>query len=319
MENRYKQAFEKIQKANNILLVTHYHPDGDALASICALINLMDNLGKPFTAFCRDKYEGYSFLPKIEKITNNKKTSFENYDLIIAVDCGSLSRTDLESEIKNRNKNQFAIEFDHHPKIDDYADIEIRNPEMSSTAEIIYHLFKVNGVKIDKNIANCILTGILTDTANFLYPSTTDETINIASEMLLCGANFPKIVKETWQNKSLNAMKVWGTALNNLKINKKYNFAFSVLTADDIDILGEEESTVLNDIANFLSNLHGVNGTLFLRQDENNIVKGNLRTSQPNIDVSKLARFLGGGGHSKASGFVINGQIIKEGDNWKII
>ena len=320
MVNKYKQAFQKIETAKNILLVTHVHPDGDAAGSICSLINLMENLNKQYTAFCKNDLSDFSFLPLSEKLTTDKDNlNISDFDLIIILDCGSLSRTDLYDEIINRDKTQTVIEFDHHPKIENFAEIEIRRPGMSSTAEVLYHLFKTNGIKINKNIANCILTGILTDTANFLYPSTTDETVNIASEMLIYGASFQNIVKQTWQNKSLGAMKVWGVALNNLKINEKYNIAFSVLTDDDLSVLGDDEDKVLNDVANFLSNLHGVKATLFLRQDEDNIIKGNLRTSQADVDVSKLARTLGGGGHTKASGFVVNGQIIKGDETWKII
>src|SRR3989339_849453 len=136
MINKFKQAFSAMQNAKNILLVTHNKPDGDALSSICAFIELFSVMEKNFSEF----------------------------DCIISLDCGAPSRTMLKEELINRNKNQIAIEFDHHPKIEDYADIEIRIPESSSTAEIIYKFLTVNKIRFNKNFANCILTGILTDT-----------------------------------------------------------------------------------------------------------------------------------------------------------
>lgn len=317
-KEKHRMAFDAILKANNILLVTHNRPDGDALSSVSAMIELLKSLDKKFAAFCLDlpPYQ-FDFLPNMNQITNDAaKINFISYDLIIAVDCGSLSRTNLENEIKNRSKSQKFIEFDHHPKVDNYTDIELRDTEAAATAEVLYNFFKYNKIKITKNIANCILTGILTDTANFLYPSTTSHTIKIASTMLLRGARFPKIMENTWRNKSLSALKLWGIAMSRLQINKKYNFAFSLLTKDEIEKSNATEEE-MDGISGFLSNLHGVNGLLFLRE-ENGIIKGSLRTAHPKISVSELAAALGGGGHAKASGFTIKGKLQKVGDKWRI-
>ena len=318
--NHYIKALHKIFKADNILLVTHNRPDGDALSSICAMSELLISMKKKFTAYCNDPApRHYIFLPHIEKIiTDKNKLNFSQFDLIIVFDCGSLSRTMLVEEISSRNKNQFVIEFDHHPKINDYSDLEIRYTQSSSTAEILYHFFKVNNIKFNKNIANCVLTGILTDTGNFLYPSTTDKTIKIASEMLLYGARFPVIMEHIWRNKSISGMKIWGKAMDNLKINKKHNLAFTVLTQKDI-IKYKADDEELEGAAGFLSNLSEVKALLFLREEKNGKIKGSLRTSHPDIDISLLAAKLGGGGHPKASGFMIDGKLKETKTGWKII
>lgn len=322
--NKYKTAYHKIEEAHNILFVTHDRPDGDALSSVGIMIEMAEKFKKKYTAFCNSNpTDNFYFLPHIEKIISKKDFDFSQFDLIIALDCGSMQRTELPIRIKNRKKEQFVIEFDHHPKVDNYSDLEIRNPEAVATTEILYYFLKINKVKITKNIANCILTGILTDTANFLYPSTSESAVSIASEMLVYGAQFPRIVQNTWQNKSLSDMKLWGMALNNLKINKKYNFAFSVLTLEEINKEDGNEDA-FDAISGFLSNLHGVKGVIFLREEKdlktgNAQIKGSIRSSYPNIDVSKLAVALGGGGHAKASGFILEGRINKEGNKWKII
>ena len=320
LASHYIRAFHKILKADNILLVTHNRPDGDALASICAISDLLVEMNKNFTAYCEDPApQHYNFLPHIEKIVTNKnKLNFARFDLIIVLDCGSISRTMLVAEIKNRDKNQFVIEFDHHPKISDYSDLEIRYTKSSSTAEILYHFFKINNIKFNKNTANCILTGILTDTGNFLYPSTTNETVKIASKMLLRGARFPVILEHTWRNKSINGMKTWGEAMNNLKINKKYNVAFTVLSRKDI-IKYNASDEELEGVSGFLSSLSGVKALLFLREEKDGKLKGSLRTARPNIDISVLAAKLGGGGHPKASGFTLDGRLEKTRTGWKII
>ncbi len=320
MENKYARAYAKMKEADSVLLVTHNRPDGDALSSVCALADLLTGMDKDFFAYCLDPppYQ-LAFLPHAEKISANRgEINFYSHDLIIALDCGSMSRTNLEVEISKKAAHQFIIEFDHHPKVDDYADIEIRDPRASSTAEVLYSFFKVNGLKINKNVANCILAGIMTDTGNFLYPSTTDTTIKIASEMLLRGARFPLILENTWRNKSLAAMKTWGLAINNLKINKTYNFAYSILSRGEIRASGATDEE-LEGISGFLSNLHGVNGLVLLREEEDGKIKGSLRTSRPQIDISVLAQMLGGGGHAKASGFSLRGHLENKNGHWRVV
>lgn len=317
-KNIYLNILDKIKSANKILVVTHENPDGDALSSSCAIIELLKSLNKKYSAYCFNKppYQ-FDFLPNVEKFTTNKN-NFESFDLIITLDCGALNRTKLEDEINNRNKNQTVINIDHHIKMDDFADMELKNPKATSTAEIVYDLFEENKIIINKNIANCILTGILTDTGNFLYPSTSQKSVKISSEMLSKGARLPKIMENTWRNKSLASMKIWGKAMSRLRINKKYNFAFSVLTKKDI-AESEADEEELEGIVGFLSNLNNVKGVMLLREQPNNVIKGSLRTSCPDVDVAKLAQSLGGGGHVKASGFKIEGTLIQKNNTYKII
>ncbi|MBU4455278.1 bifunctional oligoribonuclease/PAP phosphatase NrnA [Patescibacteria group bacterium] len=319
MENIYHQIYNQIKISKNILLVTHDAPDGDALASACLMIELMESLAKPHIAYCYDEPpRQFNFLPHIEKIISDKNFNFAEFDLIIALDCGGINRTKLADEISGRAKNQSIIDIDHHPKLDDYADLELRDPRAAATTEVLYNFLKANRIKINKNIANCVLTGILTDTANFLYPSTSQQTVEIASEMLVKGAKMPQIMENTWRNKSLNSMKLWGKAMSRLKINSEYNFASSILTLEEIAESGADEEE-LEGIAGFISNLDNVNGIIFLREQPNGVIKGSLRTSRRDIDVSLLARQLNGGGHAKASGFKIEGRLEETRSGWKII
>jgi len=151
-----------------------------------------------------------------------------------------------------------------------------------------------------------------------LYESTSDQTIQIASEMITRGARFPKIVDNTWRNKSLDAMKVWGEAMKNLVINEKYQVAFSVLTRDMIEgkNVSDEE---LEGLSGFLNNLYGIKALLLLREEKDaKKIKGSLRTADPQINVATLARYFGGGGHIRASGFMLDGQLVKEKGIWQI-
>lgn len=310
------KAYNLIKQSNNILIATHEHPDGDAVASSCAMAEVLSLLGKKYRLYCYDKMNyQMDFLPHLDEFKNDYEKF--DFDLIITLDCGSVERTRLEKEILNRKKNQMVLEIDHHPKVKDYADLEIRDSQAAATAEILYYFLKANKIKINKNLANSILTGIMTDTGNFLYPSTSPETINIASEMLRFGARLPQIMENTWRNKSIASMKTWGKAMSNLQINKKYNLAFTVLRAEDVpEEISEDE---LEGMSGFLSNLDEVNGLMVLRQMPDGRIKGSLRTSKPNINISKLAQALGGGGHAKAAGFNVEGKIEKTKKGWQIL
>jgi phosphoesterase RecJ-like protein len=329
LNNLHQKARETIQKAKNVLIVGHVNPDSDAISSVGALIELMKRVDKKYVAYCQDKpVDSYNFLPHEEKILAKKDFSLQDFDLLIAVDCGSKSRTYLNKEIDeirvDRDNNLSIIEFDHHPKIDDYADIEIRDPEASSTTEVLYNFFKVNNISFNKKIATSILSGILTDTANFLYSSTGEETIAISSEMLSYGAQFPKIVNRIWNNTSLDSIKLWSLALNKLQINQKYKIAFSVLSYHDLSkIIKKNEffdSDIFGEIAGFLSNMADVKAVMLLREQELGHIKGSFRASaySEGVDLSKLAQILGGGGHAKAAGFTFDGTIEKNKNSWVI-
>lgn len=312
-----KKIYAKIREAENALLVAHERPDIDTVASVCAMAELLESMEKTYSTFCIDAPPfGFHFLPHVEKIISDKeKLNFSEHDLIIILDCGGMNRTKLVEEIKNKKPSQIIIEIDHHIKIEDYADIEMRDHTRASTTELVYEFLKANKIKINKKMANCILAGILTDTASFLYPSTSNRTIEISGEMLKRGANMPKITEQTWRNKSLSALKVWGKAMSGIKINKKYNIAFTILSQEDLAGISDED---LEGIPGFLSNMYGVKAVLVLQQKNAETIKGNLRTSHPDINVANLARILGGGGHAKAAGFVMPGKLEKRGERWTI-
>ncbi|MFA4942560.1 MAG: bifunctional oligoribonuclease/PAP phosphatase NrnA [Patescibacteria group bacterium] len=322
-----QQAYQKILTSNNVLIVSHLHPDVDALSSVGIMIELVENLGKKYLAYASGKDdELFNFLPHAGRIHSVLPIDFSlaDYDLILVLDCGSINRTGLALELNNRDrKKNYVVEFDHHPPVDHFADLEIRLPNLASATEVLYHFLKINNVVINKNISSLLLSGILTDTGNFLYPSTSDQTINIASEMLQSGAQLPKIFQNTLQNKNLASMKLWGVALKNLKINSNYNLAVSVLTNDEIIKMKEElgiddfSSEIFGDIVGFLSNLGGVKGVILLREEPDGKIKASLRTSDPQIDLSFLAQIFGGGGHPKASGFTAIGRINNYNDSWE--
>jgi len=312
----FQKAYNLITKAKRLLIVTHENPDGDAVASACLMAEVAYLAGKPYWLYCHSRlnYQN-NFLPHLDEF-KNYYDKFD-FDLIIALDCGSIERTKLKKEIEQKSADQLVLEIDHHPIVRAYANLEIRDSSAAATTEILYYFLKANKIKINKNLADCILTGILTDTGNFLYSSTSPQTVNIASAMLIAGARLPQIIESTWRNKSIASMKTWGQALARLKINPKYNIGFTVLKTEDVP--PEITEAELEGMAGFLSNLNNVNAIMLLRELPNGTIKGSLRATKPNINVAKLAAVLGGGGHAKAAGFSINGRLQKTETGWKVI
>ncbi|MFA6106178.1 MAG: DHH family phosphoesterase [Patescibacteria group bacterium] len=324
MNHFFHKAGKEINQAKNILLITHFNPDGDAIASVCAMIDYLESKKKEYLAFCHTPVPKlYKFIPHAGKIKNSgeidlgDKKILDDFDLILIFDCAEKERTAV-AKIGRRPLSQKIIEFDHHPGVETYAQIELRDTLASSTSEVIYNFFKANGIKIGPRAATCILTGIVTDTGAFLYPSATLKSIKIGSEMLLSGACHAKIIDKYLRNKSLPALKGWGDILDKMLINRQYSIGVAILTHEQFTEknISEEE---YEGLSGFISNLSGVRAVLFLRQTEPGIVRGSLRAGLAGDDVSALARILGGGGHKAAAGFSLKGRLLSGPKGWKII
>jgi phosphoesterase RecJ-like protein len=330
---KFALAYQKMKAAKNILLIGHTAPDADALSSLGIMIELSKSLGIEFLTYTERKpYGAYTYIPNEELISGVSPDDLKNFDVIITLDCGAINRTGLEDRLRRLIKAReekliangpYIIEFDHHNQAENYADLEIRDPECASTTELLYYFFKFNNLEITKEIANCVLIGLLADTGHFLHTNSSSSAMLVASEMLLRGASLPKITAHTTHNKSIVTLKVWGRVLENLKFNSETGLASSALTKAEIDLLltpeeKEKHADLFSDIASFLSSLSGVSVALLLRE-EGNFVKGSLRTNLENIDVSNIAKNWGGGGHKKAAGFTVAGKIAPSNNGWKVI
>lgn len=337
MTDQLIQAYKMMLAAHRIFIVAHLRPDGDALAAVAALRLIAATADKETAVFCQNKNPKlFDYLPGFIEINSDleelrHRIGFNHladcFDLLIVADCGSLARTAMADEILEfKQAGGKIIEFDHHPRIDDYADLEIRQPELSSTSELIYNFIVANKLPFTRDLANCVLTGIMTDTGNFLYPSATDETMRAASAAMAAGAHYAKIVNYTLHNKDMAMVRMWGLALERLRLNPRYQIATSVITRDDIDKLLKKEnldsaaeSDLFSGLAGFLSNLAGAKAILLLYEGQNGMIKGSLRSTPDGFLVGNLARALGGGGHERASGFSWPGRLEKRDRGWKVI
>ncbi len=327
----YLAAKTMIERSSRILIIGHVRPDGDAISSCLATSYLLTKISKENHIFCLGVLPVYfDYLKDFHKIINTKEIligkfpDLSSFDLIITLDCGSLTRTGLSTEIldlKERGKIKL-LEIDHHLSENSIADLEIRDSNRASTTELVYDLWQVFDLTVDRETAEAILTGIVTDTNNFFYPNASSQTVSLAAQLLNIGANLNKILKQVNKGTNINTLKLWGLAMERLTVNKKYNLAYSVLSKDDLKMLNIEEDELnetLSLMAGFLSNLANVKATLLLYSSRNGSIKGHLRSSNNNVNVAKLANYLGGGGHSQAAGFIVSGDLIKNGGKWEVV
>lgn len=321
-EQQYKQIFGAINAASHVMLVMHQKPDGDTAGSALAMAHYLDAIEKPHTAFCVDELSPtLRFLPGREKLTTDTShwhPDHAKFDLVIVFDSGDLKYAGIADHVDQLTHDFTIINIDHHDTNPEYGDHNLVVTTASSTCEIVHDLLKsVNA--LNKDIANCLMTGLVTDTGGFTNLATTAASIDAAGQLLLKGANMRHITGRTLQNRSFTTLKLWGRALERLVVSPA-GIVTTVITQKDLTECHADESAV-EGVANFLNSLDeqtDAKAILVLAERPDGTVKGSFRTTHPLIDVSKLATLLGGGGHTKAAGFSIKGSLIEEGGRWKI-
>ena len=313
-----QEIYQAIQRAARILAITHKQPDGDGLGALSALGQYFKNQGKIYRLFCSDKVPAnYRFLPLSHEITNETKVFEENFDLIIVVDAGDLTYAGVADYLPKSFLAKL-INIDHHQTNNRFGYLNLVEIGASSASEIIYHLFRLWQVNINKEMATALLNGIIFDTGIFSNAGTTLEALQAAAHLLNLGARHKEINVNFLRNKSLGLLKLWGRAFERLQFNERYNLAFTIITADDFKAC-QVPLEAGSGLTNFFNELAGADIAMLLVEQPNGGIKGSLRTTKDNIDLAALARLWGGGGHKKAAGFTVFGKLVYNGGRWAII
>jgi len=312
------QALRFIKKYNKFIIVIHEKPDGDCIGAGLALLLALKQMNKSGEIILLDKLpEKYKFLPLADKINEIKdiKKFFKNrkFQGLIFVDCGSLNLSGIE---KKDIKNLPTLNIDHHPTNEAFGDINYIESAKAATSEILYDCFCDWKIKIDKNIATLLFAGIFTDTGGFQHSNTTLSVLEKVSELIKRGVKVERLSKRLLNTRSIASLKILGLALKRTVYNKKYNIVYSIICENDKKRYGATDED-LEGIINMISSSPDVAATLLLYETKEGI-KGSLRTEKDEIDVSALAKALGGGGHKKASGFKIAGRVEKDRNRYTI-
>lgn len=305
-----------LRKAQNIVIVSHRGPDGDAVGANLALrLALKYQWNKNVISACVDPAPAYcDFLPEV----NEFRADFDQAaaDVLIFVDCGA----NYMSKFHEKKPNLFSgsppvINIDHHASNDSFGQINVVDSSAASTTQILYGLFKDYGFKITRDIATCLLNGLYFDTGSFMHSNTTPEVLNIASELLWCGADYKTICIKQFHTTTIPQLKLYGRILERIKINDKHVVA-SAVSEQDFDETGAELEDTTGAI-DYLNSVPNGNMCCLLYEDRKGAIKGSFRT-RADVDVAALAGQFGGGGHKKAAGFSLPGRLIKTGQQVKI-
>ncbi len=294
----------------NIVIVPHKNPDGDAIGSCLALYIFLKEKGQKCTVISPNDYPKFlKWMPENESILNYEKSQskckkiFEDASLIFTLDFNDFSRTGTLEALLKENKADFIM-IDHHQQPSDYAKVTYSDVTMSSTCEMVYNfIVELGGVDdINKAIATNLYTGIMTDTGSFKYRSTSSETHRIVAHLIDKGAENMEIHRQVFDTNSPSRLHLLGVALKNMVILNEYRTAYITLSQEELDTnnfkKGDTEGFV-----NYGLTLEGiVLAVIFIENKDEGIIKISFR-SVGDFSVNEFARnHFNGGGHTNAAG-----------------
>jgi phosphoesterase RecJ-like protein len=304
-----KRLIQTITKSKRIVVATHRDPDADGIAAALACAFLVKHFKRRRPVlFCHSRIPlRYRFFLGDWQFTRH----VPDFDLLIAVDSAGISRI-FPRTTEDDFKDKAIINIDHHQSNNSFGTLRIIEETASSACEIIYFIFKKLEININKALADIFYCGIYNETGGFVYPNTTKEVLLMASELVGLGVE-PDLLVKKMNAKTLSGTKLLTKVLNTIEV--KRGVAIMYLCQDMLKRSSAEMSDSENFIS-FLQAMEGVRVSLFLREEKDG-TRVSLR-SDGIIDVDKLAREYGGGGHRLAAGLRLRknlhaakGEILK--------
>jgi phosphoesterase RecJ-like protein len=307
----------------NIVIVPHKSPDGDAIGSVTALYGYLIELGHAVQMISPNDFPDFlkwityadEFL-NYEQQKDQADTFIKNADLVFNLDHNSFSRAGDMQDILASVSATFIM-IDHHQQPDDFATFTYSDTTMSSTCEMIYHFLDMMDAtdKITPAMATSMYTGILTDTGSFKYRSTTATTLRVAAHLVDKGADSEAINRKIYDVNSTARLKLLGQALNNMVVLSEYRTAYITLTQQELDDNNFRKGDTEGFVNYALSLDNIVLAQIFIENKHNKIIKTSLR-SKGDFDVNTMAReHWSGGGHKNAAGGksddTMEGTLIK--------
>lgn len=294
----------EIEKAETIVVLTHESPDGDAVSSSLSVMHALKQINKKVDVIIPEYPKTFKFLPGTEGI--KKESEIKKYDLAISVDCSDLKRLVGAEEYFETAKK--TIQIDHHSVNSMFADYNYVNPVSPACCQVLIGMFEYIGIEINKEVGTCILTGIITDTGGFQYSGVMPETFEFAAEILRKGINISKIFEEVFRNNTKANFELTKLLYERMEFLEEGKIVISYITVEDNKNvnaqIGDDEGLV-----EIERDIEGVEVAVLLKEKEGkNGFKASLR-SKENVNVSDVCFLLGGGGHRRAAGCFISGNL----------
>ena len=300
-----KEAVKLLEKNDNIIILVHSNPDGDTLGCGYALLRALRKQGKKAEVL-RPENTGKKYNYLFEDLGKEEVEA----EFVVSVDVADVKL--LDSDVREKYAHRIDLAIDHHPS----NCVECENLLLEDTAaaacEIIYKVLMEMGTEIDKKIADCLYTGISTDTGCFRYSNTTAQTYRFAADLVEKGADGAWINRIMFDTKTKSYVILERLVMDTLEMHFSGRCAMTHLTLDMYEKSGSDESET-DPLASKTRQIEGVEIGVFLREKTDGTFKISLRTLEP-VNASEICRKLGGGGHARAAGCQVEGPLenVKE-------
>jgi len=299
-----------LSEKQKIVIVPHKNADGDAIGSTLGLWHYLKDLGHDAVVISPNDYPKFlKWIPGNERILNFEKDSAASISLInkatviFTLDFNHLSRIGQMQSCMEEASATFVM-IDHHQAPADYATVTYSDVSMSSTCEMVFNFIESLGDvdKITSDIADCLYTGIMTDTGSFKFASTTSKTHRVVAHLIDKGAKSAEIHNHIYDTNTPNRLHLLGCALRNMVILKDYRTAYITLSQEELDTYGYMKGDT-EGFVNYGLTLEGICfAVIFIENKEEGIIKISLR-SQGSFSVNEFSRrHFNGGGHNNAAG-----------------
>ncbi len=294
-----------LMKAKTVAIGGHVRPDGDCIGSTMGVYQYIKMYYPEIEAdvYLEEIAEHFKFI-EVTKDIRHEVTENKQYDLFIALDCGDMSRLGFSSVLFENAKATLCI--DHHISNMAFADDNYIFPEASSTSELVYRL--LDKEKITKEIAESLYLGIVHDTGVFQYSCTSPETMEAAAQLMRTGIKTDEIIEKTFFEKTYAQNQILGRALLESFMLMDGLCIVSYITKKMMDF----HCVTPKDLEGIVSQLRitkGVEVAILLYETAPKEFKVSLRAASDRVDLSKVARTFGGGGHKKAAGVTMKGTV----------
>ncbi|MED4750171.1 bifunctional oligoribonuclease/PAP phosphatase NrnA [Brevibacillus choshinensis] len=315
--NRVEEAAQFMHAHDRFLVLSHVNPDGDATGSALGVVMILEQLGKEYVVVNEGETPvKFNFLPRFDQLRNlSKQPLDETFEAVIAVDCADESRM---GDVRSLFGSGVALlNIDHHPTNDGFGTINLIRTDAAATAEILYDVALAAGVTFNEELALCIYTGLLTDTGGFRYSNTSPYVMEIASQLLRYGVKPGEVAERCLEEITFAHVKILRLALQSLELSHQNLVASITVRQEDFVQSGAEREDA-GGLVNYCRNIEGVEVGVSFVESEAGAVKVSMR-ARDRVNVSTIAKKLGGGGHAKAAGCTIRGSLQQAKETVRLV
>ncbi|MGH2846323.1 MAG: DHH family phosphoesterase [Thermoleophilaceae bacterium] len=301
-----EQVLAELRAAGKLLLTTHENPDGDALGSLLALHWLLEQLGKDSLMYMSPdefplpwEYRAWTFDDRLVGAPPEDVAE----RTIVFLDCGNIDRMPVDFL---QEEGLHILNIDHHHDNTRFGTVNLVSSAASCTAEMVWRLAKELGAEVTPPIADALYTGLVTDTGKFMYENTSPMAHRMAAELIEAGVEPHEVYRRLYEDLPFRRLQLLERALSSVERHDDGAITVAHLVKDDYERTGAIET----DSEGVVDHMRAVEGTAvavlvreLLGEDRQGMRKVSLRATDGRVDVSRIARAFGGGGHPQAAGF----------------